>query len=329
MDPTNSINTHGLYTPLPIPFAPLTNLLRNMIKKNLKEWEEGLPQVEFAYNRAVHSTTNMCPLVVVYGFKPCTPLDLPPLPLQDRVNMEASTRADFMKNVHLKNRGVIDKKTHLHAKKANIHKREMLVEPKDLVWIHFRKDRFPTKRSTKLKPRGDGPFKVLKKINDNAYEIDLPSNKYALSSTFKVGQVTSNTPKGPTTRAQARRLNYEVKSLLLESRFDISESWILPHASHVCLISFAGEDVERDGDRKTKGGCCPGQTGPTALHAGPTGLVLSGSSAEFHRRSDRRKRRSDRRSWSFGVRPSQRSPRFLLSSLESCLHLLRPSSLGA
>jgi hypothetical protein len=39
----------------------LCMLLRTMIKKNLKEWEDILPHVEFAYNRVVHSTTQMCP----------------------------------------------------------------------------------------------------------------------------------------------------------------------------------------------------------------------------------------------------------------------------
>lgn len=59
----------------------LSTLLRMMIKKNLKEWEDCLPLVEFAYNRAVHSTTNMCPFEIVYGFKPTAPIDLLPLPL--------------------------------------------------------------------------------------------------------------------------------------------------------------------------------------------------------------------------------------------------------
>jgi hypothetical protein len=35
----------------------LSALLRLMIKKNLREREECFPHVEFAYNRAVHSTT--------------------------------------------------------------------------------------------------------------------------------------------------------------------------------------------------------------------------------------------------------------------------------
>jgi hypothetical protein len=61
----------------------LSMLLRAVIKKNLMEWEECFPHVEFAYNRVVHSTTKMCPFEIVYGFKPNTPIDLLPLPLQE------------------------------------------------------------------------------------------------------------------------------------------------------------------------------------------------------------------------------------------------------
>ena len=45
----------------------LSMLLRTMIKRNLNEWEDCLPHVEFAYNRAIHSTMQMCPFEVVYG----------------------------------------------------------------------------------------------------------------------------------------------------------------------------------------------------------------------------------------------------------------------
>ena len=56
----------------------LGTLLRTVLKKNLKNWEVSLPHIEFAYNRALHSTTNCSPFEVVYGFNPLTPLDLFP-----------------------------------------------------------------------------------------------------------------------------------------------------------------------------------------------------------------------------------------------------------
>ncbi|XP_039855422.1 uncharacterized protein LOC120713552 [Panicum virgatum] len=90
-----------------------------MIKKNLKVWEDCLPHVEFAYNRAIHSTTQMCPFEVVYGLKLITPLDLLPLPLQECTNMEASKRVEYVKSIHMKTKQDIEKKSKHYAAKAN------------------------------------------------------------------------------------------------------------------------------------------------------------------------------------------------------------------
>ena len=38
-------------------------------------------------------------------------------------------------------------------------------------------------------PRGDGPFQVLKRINDNAYELDMP-DRYLGSHTFNISDLT-------------------------------------------------------------------------------------------------------------------------------------------
>ena len=54
----------------------------------------------------------------------------------------------------------------------------------------MRKERFPEQRKSKLQPRGDRPFQVLERINENFYKIDLPS-KYVVSTTFNVADLTS------------------------------------------------------------------------------------------------------------------------------------------
>ena len=55
--------------------------------------------------------------------------------------------------------------------------------------MHFRKERFPSQRKSKLEPRGDGPFQVIEKINDNAYKVDLPG-KYNVSASFNVSDLS-------------------------------------------------------------------------------------------------------------------------------------------
>ena len=54
---------------------------------------------------------------------------------------------------------------------------------------HLRKERFPSHRHSKLNPRGDGPFQVLERINDNAYKIYLPG-EYNVSATFNVSDLS-------------------------------------------------------------------------------------------------------------------------------------------
>jgi hypothetical protein len=55
----------------------------------------------------------------------------------------------------------------------------------DLILVHFRKDRFQELRKSRLMPRATGPFKVLEKIKDNAYKIELPPN-FGVGPTFNI-----------------------------------------------------------------------------------------------------------------------------------------------
>ena len=89
----------------------LSTLLRAIIKKNLKSWEECLPHVEFAYNRVVHSATQFSPFEIVYGFNPLTPLDLLPLPSSEHVNLDGKKKAEFVRTLHDKVRANIERRT--------------------------------------------------------------------------------------------------------------------------------------------------------------------------------------------------------------------------
>jgi len=78
----------------------LTQLLRAVIQKNLKNWEDCLPFIEFAYNRSVHSTTEFSPFEIVYGFNSLTLMDLIPLPIDERVSLDGNRKAQVVKTLH-------------------------------------------------------------------------------------------------------------------------------------------------------------------------------------------------------------------------------------
>jgi len=99
------------------------------------------------------------------------------------------TKAEFIKKMHERIKEQIQQQIEKYIKHSNKGKREIIFEEGDLVWLHLRKNRFPTKRKSKLSPRGDGPFQILKRINNNAYKLDLPA-EYGVHDTFNVIDLT-------------------------------------------------------------------------------------------------------------------------------------------
>ena len=262
----------------------LSTLLRVLIKPYLKNWEECIPHAEFAYNRAIHRATKRTPFEIVYGYNPYTALDMLPLPLSEQANMNFDKRADYMKKLHEDTRDTLEKHNQEHAMKMNKNKRPMIFEEGDLVWLHLRKDRFPEARKTKLHPRGDGPFKILKRINDNAYKVDISNSRHLVHDTFNVKDLspyhgtssdedtqesrttlsqeggddvvrpTHDMTTGPMTRARVKALHDKVNSLLALCDLDTPLNGLLLQSDALCVLRYDGpEDLWGSADQDEQG----------------------------------------------------------------------------
>ncbi|WVZ75850.1 hypothetical protein U9M48_023874 [Paspalum notatum var. saurae] len=183
--------------------------------------------------------------IIVYGYIPRAPIDLFALDAADAPHIDAAAHIDHMITLHEQTQQNIAATNAKYQVAGSKGRKHVTFEPGDMVWLHLRKDRFPTLRRSKLMPRAAGPFKVLTKINDNAYILDLPA-EFGVSTSFNVADLkpyvgedeelpsrttsiskgrmmrtSTTTPKtstpqarassptlGPITRARARELNY-------------------------------------------------------------------------------------------------------------------------
>jgi hypothetical protein len=121
---------------------------------------------------------------VVYGYNLKSTLDLVSLPTSQRYSADANERAKAIKDLHEQVRKQIEKQNQKYERQANKHRRAVNFKG-DLVWVHLSKERFPPGRHANLKQCGDGPFRILQRIGDNAYKVEL-SGDYGVSATFNV-----------------------------------------------------------------------------------------------------------------------------------------------
>jgi translation initiation factor IF-1 len=126
--------------------------------------------------------------MVVYGFNPRAPIDLLPLPPSEIVNLDVTQCSEFILKLHETTKLQIEKMNERYRIAASKGRKKVKLEPGDLVWVHLRIDRFPDLRKSKLIPHAAGPFQILEKINDNAYELEL-SPEFGVSPTFNISDL--------------------------------------------------------------------------------------------------------------------------------------------
>ncbi|KAI3696644.1 hypothetical protein L6452_29086 [Arctium lappa] len=166
----------------------LGNMLRSICGDKPKQWDLALPQIEFAYNSATHTTTGRSPFSLVYISTPKHVVDLVKLPRLPGASIATENMAKDVQAVKEEVKARLELTGTKNKAAADAHRRRKTFNVGDEVMVFLRKERFPVGTYNKLQPRKYGSFKISRKINDNAYVVTLPDSLH-ISNTFNVADI--------------------------------------------------------------------------------------------------------------------------------------------
>ncbi|GFV77070.1 retrovirus-related Pol polyprotein from transposon 412 [Trichonephila clavipes] len=150
----------------------ILNNLSLMVSKNQQDWDQKVPLFLLAYRSAVHETTGYSPSQMLFGRDlrlPCDLLDTPSSPEEYVQNLQAR-----FEDVHNLARERINRRTEKMKTRYDTKATGHQFKEGDKVWFYN-----PTRRkglSPKLQSHWDGPYTILKIINDVVIRIRKSTN---------------------------------------------------------------------------------------------------------------------------------------------------------
>jgi len=133
----------------------------------------------------LNRSTGKIPFQIVYCCPPRHALDLVPLPKLPGLSIAADNMVERITTIQDQVRQNLETSNAKYKAAADKKRRVHLFQAGNLVMVSLRKGRLPIGTYNKLKDKKYGPFQIQRKINDNAYIVDLPADM-AISSTFNV-----------------------------------------------------------------------------------------------------------------------------------------------
>ncbi|GKF62426.1 putative reverse transcriptase domain-containing protein [Tanacetum coccineum] len=148
-------------------------------------WVDHLPLVEFAYNNNYHTNIKMPPYEMLYGRRCRTPV------CWDEVGSRklASTDVVLATTEMIKTiRERLKEKQDRWKSYADNRRRQIDFNVGDFVMLKVSpwKVVLRFKNKGKLSPRFMGPFKILKRVGEVAYVLELPKEMKGIHNTFHV-----------------------------------------------------------------------------------------------------------------------------------------------
>ena len=162
----------------------MIQLLRGYCSKHPKLWDEHLCYVQHAYNRAKHYSTQRSPFETCFGFTPRSPLDFvfgkdTMVDRHSDVN-KASRFIEQIQEIHQAVQEQLEKSQAKYKARHDKHWMEHSFQVGDQVWLYINKDRMKGE-GKKLKPIRYRPFRILDKIGENSFCLDLPAYMHIYS----------------------------------------------------------------------------------------------------------------------------------------------------
>lgn len=148
------------------------------------QWDRFLPLAEFAYNSAVNRSTKMTPFELDLGYNPQLPLDAALTVQQHRSGsaMQGSQFVDRLQRLLLVAQDNLRDAQDNQAVEANKHRQPTPPEIKKGAMVFLDAKNLPITYANvspgkrKLIHRFIGPYKIVRMINQNAVELDLPKD---------------------------------------------------------------------------------------------------------------------------------------------------------
>lgn len=147
--------------------------LRCMTHLKPSKWVKWLPPAEWWYNSNYHQTIKMTPFEALYGYKP-TQMGIGPL-LQGSSEEAKKVLLERQKIIQILKEN-LQLAMHRMKRYADLHRSEREFKVVDFVFIRmqpFRHAPDQLRRQTKLSVKYFGPYQVIAKIGEVAYELKL------------------------------------------------------------------------------------------------------------------------------------------------------------
>ena len=157
----------------------LEQMLRAVVNFQQTDWDLHLAAAELAYNATVQASTGQSPFAMQHGFEAAMPIDHALAPLKDgQAECPAATElATRLQERWQKATTALKQAQARQSKAHDAHHREVRFAVGDQVLLQTDKIKLVNSgsRTAKLAPLWLGPFTILRAVQSNAYELDLPS----------------------------------------------------------------------------------------------------------------------------------------------------------